>query len=163
MALSTILKHLYDGSLTLSDGTGAAVTLAVPFDVGDVSVEGLQQTQREVTAYETRGVLNTVRHTKRSYPSGSFSVQLPEYMNSSAGNVVDFLMKTNGYSANVSTLVPTEVYAVDVILTTEGTDQGDAKDHVITMTDCACVASIAEGEPNTVNVSFTCYGTVTRS
>ncbi len=161
MAISTVVKHLHDGSITLSDGTGSPVTLVVPFSTGDLSTDGEQETQNAVNAYETRGVLHTVRHGAKSYISGSFSFMVPEYTNSSIGVAIDFLKQQNAYSGNNSTLVPTEVYAVDIILTTEGTDLGDGKDHTTTLTDCVCTIARAEGEPNTASISFTCYGTMT--
>ena len=163
MALSNIIKTLYDGTITLSDGTGSPVTLVVPFSTGDLNMSGLQETQRSVMKLETRGTLNTVRHGSRTYPAGSFTAYLPEYMNALVGNILDFVFQSNGYSANISTLTPTEVYGIDIILTTEGTDLSDAKDHTITMTDCVCTAEVVEGEPNAVSISFECLGTVTRA
>ena len=163
MALSTIVKHLYDGTITLSDGTGSPVTLAIPFTSGDLTISGLQETQRAVVKYEARGVLTTVRHAARTFPSGSFSFQVPEYMNAAVGNALDFALQQNGHSGNISTLTPTEVYGIDIILTTEGTDLGDAKDHTITLTDCVCTVDIAEGEPNAGTINFECLGTVTPS
>ena len=161
MALSTIVKHLYDGTITLSDGTGTPVTLVVPFSTGDLTISGLQETQRAVVKYESRGVLNTVRHAARTYPSGSFSFQVPEYMNALVGNALDFALQQNGYSGNLSTLTPTEVYGIDIILTTAGTGLGDSKNHTITLTDCVCTVEVAEGEPNNGTISFECLGTVT--
>ncbi len=161
MAISTVIKHLHDGKITLSDGTGTPVTLVVPFSAGDLSISGLQETQNAVNKYESRGVLHTVRHGARSFPSGSFSFMVPEYTNSSIGVAIDFALQQNAYSANISTLVPTEVYAFDIILETEGTDLADGKDHLITMTDCVCTLDVSEGEPNSATLSFECLGTVT--
>ena len=164
MAASTVIKHLYDGAITLADGTGVPVTLVVPFTVGDLSVTGLAETQSNVVAYETRGTLNSVRHTSRTYPSGSFSFQVADYSDGTDQTAIDFLLKQSSYSANVSTLGSNaEVYTVDVTLDVEGTDFGDTADHSIALTDCHFTIDHSEGEPNTVSCSFTCYGSVTFS
>lgn len=161
MPASTVIKHLYDGSITLSDGTGVPVTLVVPFSQGDLSVSGIQETQNAVVAYETRGTLHSVRHAARTYPTGSFSFMIADYADATNNTVVDYVTKANSYSGNATTLTGSDVYAIDIILTVEGTDLGDATDHTITLTDCVCTMDIAEGEPNTGTINFTCYGTVT--
>lgn len=162
MAASTVIKHLYDGEIAVEDGTTpTAVSLTVPFTVGDLSLSGLAQTQNEVVAYETRGTLHTVRHSSRTYPSGSFSAQLADYSDGTDQTLLDFLLGQASYSANVSTLgANAEVYGVKLTLTVEGTDHGDSADHTIVLDDCVCTLDVAEGEPNTVSVSFTVYGSV---
>lgn len=163
MAASTVIKHLHDGSLTLKDGTGTPVTLVIPFYMADFNFAGLQETQRAVVAYETQGVLHTVRHSTRAYPTGSFTLALADFSDATERTVLDFLLKRGSYSANVSTLTPPEVYAVDLVWTVEGTNLGDPSDHVATITDCVCTLDLAEGEPNTLSVSFTMYGTYTQT
>lgn len=163
MAASVIIKHLHDGSLTVKDGTGTPVSLAVPFSVGDFTLTGVQEQQNAVVAYETRGDLHVVRHTTRTYPTGSFSVMLADYSDATNQTLRDFLLRQGSYSTNVGTLTPDEVYAVDLVWTVEGTDLGDPADHVATMTDCVCTLDFAEGEPNTLSVSFTMYGSYTQT
>jgi hypothetical protein len=162
MAASTVIKNLNDGTITLSDGTGSPVTLVVPFSTGDLSVSGLAEQQNEVAKYETRGTFHSARHTVRSYPSGSFSFQMADYSDATSTTAYDFIRKTNSYSANVSTLgANADVYSIDIILTVEGTDHGDASDHTLTLTNCACTMDISEGDPNTGTINFECLGTVT--
>ena len=161
MAVGSTIKHLFDGAIKLSDGTGTPVTLILPFTVGDLSISGLQETLRNVVAYEARGVLTGVRHTSIAPPTGSFSLQLAELTDAAVGVALDFVRKTAGYSSNVSTLgASAECYTVDVELAVEGSDHGDT-DRTITLTDCHVLADFAEGEPNTLSCNFTCYGTVT--
>jgi hypothetical protein len=161
MAASTVIKNLNDGTITLEDGTGSPVTLVVPFSVGDFSLDGLAATLNEVTAYETRGTLNTVRHTARTYPTLSFSMQVADYADGTDGTVLDFVRFANSYSANVSTLgANADVKTVKVTLTVEGTDHGDAADHTIVLDDVHVTASSSEGDPNTVSISGTVYGSV---
>ena len=165
MAVSTVIKNLNDGTITLEDGTATTpVTLTAPFTVGDLSISGLAQTLKAVVAYESRGTLNSVRHTSRTYPSGSFSFQLAEYSDASVGSIVDFAAKTNAYSANESTLGGNaEVHAIKITLTVEGTNHGDGADHTVVLDDCAVTVDLSEGDPNTGTLSFTCYGSVTRT
>lgn len=162
MAASTVIKHLYDGSIQLKDGTGTPVTLTVPFSRGDLSISGLHQTQKNVTAYETRGTLHSVRYTSRTYPTGSFSFMIADYSHATNNTAIDFVMKSNSYSANVTTLTsPAEVYAIDIVLTVEGSNFNDeGGDHTITLTKCVCTMDVAEGEPNAATLNFTCYGSV---
>jgi len=163
MAASVIPKHFTDGTITVKDGTGSPVTLTVPFTVGDLSLSGLAQDAlgRATNAYETRGVLNGLRRGAREYPTVSFSAHMADLSDGTDHTLVDFLRKKNSYSANVSTTATTgDVYTVDIVLTVEGTDLGDASDHVITMEDVDCRIDISEGEPNTFTINGTIYGSI---
>lgn len=162
MAASTVIKHLYDGKVTLLDGTGTPVSLDVPFSVGDLSLSGLAQTQRDVVVYQTRGSFGSLRHTARNFPTGSFSFQVADYSDATNTTAINFMLKNGSYSANTSTLgTASDVYTIDIKLTVEGTNFGDSTDHTITMEDCHVTFATAEGEPNTVSVDFTVYGQVT--
>lgn len=158
--MSTFVKNLNDGTINLADGTGTPVTLDVPFSTGDLKISGLSETQQNVSRYETRGQLNTVRHTSRTYPTGSFSFQLAEFSDATVGTVADFVLKRNKYSGNASTLTSGDVYCIDITLTVEGTDHGDSADHSVTLTECDCTFEFAEGDPNAGTVNFTCNGSV---
>jgi hypothetical protein len=164
MAASTVIKNLNDGTITLEDGTGTPVTLVVPFSTGDLNVTALAATQNEVTAYETRGTLNTVRHTSRTYPTLGFSFQVADYTDVTDFTAQDFVMFQGAYASNVSTLgANAEVKTIKVTLTVEGTDHGDAADHTIVLDDVHCTMNITEGDPNTATISGTVYGSVTRT
>jgi hypothetical protein len=160
MAASTVIKHLYDGSITLEDGTTpTAVSLSIPFTVGDLSLDGLMESQRAAQAYQTRGTLHSVRLAAREFPSVTFSAQLADLSDGTDGTLVDFALKQASYSGNVTTLTGSDVYAVK--LTVEGTDLGDSADHTIEMDDVHVTVAIAEGEPDTVTISGTVYGAIT--
>lgn len=163
MAISTVTKHLYDGSITLADGTGTPVTLTVPISIGDVKIDGLDATLREVMAYETRAVLNSLRRGKRRPPNVSFTCHFREFTNSSVGVVLDFIRFAAAYSANISTLggSTADVKTIKITLTIEGTDWGDGKDHTIVLADCHVMAEFSEGEPNQLAISGVVHGTVT--
>ena len=75
--------------------------------------------------------------------------------------LIDFCMKQNSYSGNVSTTATTgDAYTVTITLIVEGTNHGDSNDHSIELADCRCTLAVAEGDPSTVTISFTCYGSV---
>ena len=163
MAASLVVKHLYDGSISATDGTGTPVSLVIPFTTGDLSISGLSATQNATVAYESRGVLTAVRKAARTYPSGSFSFQVADYSDAVDQTAIDYFLKANSYSANISTLAAgadADVYTVDLVFTVEGTDLGDTADHTVTLTDCDVTMDVSEGEPNSASISFTCYGAV---
>jgi len=163
MAASTIIKHLTDGSLDISDGTTPTpVSLSIPFTIGDFSLSGLSKDQTDVKAYKPRGSLQSIRQGEDTEPTGSFSCQVADYSDGTDGTVFDFVMGAGSYSGNASTSADIgDVYTCDLVWTVEGTDLGDAADHTLTLTDCHIVMDVGEGEPNTLSFSFTCYGTVT--
>ena len=161
MAASTVVKHLFDGSIVVNDGTGSPVTLAVPFTQGDLALDNLMQGGRGVQAYQTRGVFHSLRLTGVEFPTLNFSAMLADLSDATDGTLVDFVLKQNSYSGNISTLAGSDTYCVDVVLTIEGTDVGDAADHTITLTDVHFTMAIAEGEPDTVTLSGTVYGSTT--
>lgn len=164
MAASTVIKDLYDGTITLEDGTTpTAVSLTVPFSIGNLSVDGLSPQQRAVNKYETRGTFHSAKYGARTYASGSFSFQVADFSDASENTAIDFLLFQGSYGSNVSTLgtATSVVQAVKITLTVEGTDHEDASDHTLVMDDCVITMALAEGEPNTVNVSFEVLGSIT--
>ena len=163
MAASTVIKHLYDGTITLEDGTGSPVTLVVPFTTGDLNVDGLQQSLRGIQAYQTRGSLHSVRLAAREFPTVSFSAQLADVSDGTDGTLIDYCLKQGSYASNVSTLTGSDVYAIKMTLSIEGTDLGDSADHTIQMDDVHVTLAVAEGEPDTVTISGTVYGTIVMS
>lgn len=162
MAASTIVKHLYDGTITVTDGTTpTAVSLTVPFTTGDLSLDTLQASSRGVQAYQTRGTLHSVRLAAREFQNVSFSAQLADISDGTDGTLIDFVLKQGSYSANESTLAGSDSYCIQITLTVAGTSLGDAADHTIVMDSVRCTASVAEGEPDTVSISGVIYGDTT--
>lgn len=157
MAVSTVIKHFTDGTIELADGTGTPVTLTVPFSQGDFSISGIQESQKAVSVYQSRGVLHSLRKGEKTFVTGSFSAMLADVSDSSAGNLLDFVRKTNAYSGNTSTSGSGDVYTIKITLQIEGTDLGDSADHTIVLDDCACSADVSEGEPDSISLSFTSY------
>lgn len=159
MAASTVIKHLYDGTITVTDGTTpTAVSLTVPFTVGDLSIDTMQEASRGVQAYQTRGSLHSVRLAAREFQNVTFSAQVADISDATDGTIIDFVLKQGSYSANESTLAGSDAYCITITITVEGTDVGDAADHTIEMVSVRCNGSFAEGEPDTFTISGVIYG-----
>lgn len=159
--MSQIVKHQFDGSITLKDGTGTPVTLAVQFTNGDFTVDGMQESDRAPIAYETRGALVSLRKGARSYPTGSFSGMMTAFTDATHKTLYDWVNKRGSYSANISTTTAMgDVHTSDIVLTVEGTNLGDSANHVLTLEDCHISMGMSEGEPNTFSLSFTVYGDI---
>jgi hypothetical protein len=50
-----------------------------------------------------------------------------------------------------------EVFTLDLEWTIEGTNHGDASDHVLTLPFCVVTGSLSEGDPDQISISFTSY------
>jgi|OM-RGC.v1.022607969 hypothetical protein len=165
MAASTIIKHDTDGTIQLADGSTTPVVFTAPYTQGDFSITGIDgQGLREVVAYQSRGVLHSIRRAARTFPSISFSAMLSDLSDATDQTLYDFVRKTGSYNGNTTTSTASqEVYTLDVTLTIEGTDHGDAADHEIVCTDCAITFDLTEGQPTAMSFAGTVYGTVTAS
>jgi hypothetical protein len=162
MALSTVIKNFTDGSITIKDGTGTPLEITVALDEGNFTMSGLAAQLSEVAAYESRGSFSGLRHTTRTYPSGSFSAKVAEFSEDSTGTLADAILKQGTvWAAAVSTSgASADVYTVDLVFAMEGTDHGDSADATVTLEDCYCTIDFAEGDPNTFTITFTCYGSI---
>lgn len=162
MPASTVVKNFTDGLLTLKDGTATPITCDVKFDNGDFSISGLSQKLREVVAYQSRGVLNSVRHTARTFPTFTFTCKMSEFTSLTANSISDALTKKGAFLAGVSTLgASADVWSLDVVLKIEGTNFGDSADHTFTMEDCVMTFDFGEGDPSQFSISGTVYGAIT--
>jgi len=154
---STIVKHFTDGSIEFADGTGSPVTLTLPLSIGDFNASNFQESQQDVNVYQSRGSLHTLRKGAKNWVSGSFSAMLADISDASAGDAIDFCLKQNAYSANITTLTGSDVYAIKITLTIDGTSLGDAANHTIVLDDCVVTLDVSEGEPDTIAFSYTSY------
>ena len=162
MPSSTFLKNFRDGTLVLKDGTGTPIQVTASLRNGDVALQGLAADLYEVNPYQIRGELQTLRKTNRTFPSGSFTSGFAAFTSATANNIVDAIRKAGAFAAAISTNAAAgDVYCLDMVLTIEGTDFSDSTDHTITATKCRFTVDFAEGDPDTVSVSFVCYGTIT--
>lgn len=161
MAVSSVVKNFTDGLVTVTDATGVPIVCTLAYSNGDFGASGLADKWNEVAAYESRGVFNTLRHTNRTYPSGSFTAKIAEFTNAATNVITDALIKNGAWSAATSTGATGTPYQLKLTFTMEGTDFGDSADHSVVFTNCRMTCDISEGDPNTVTVNWTCYGTAT--
>ena len=163
MAYSTAPKVRRDGIIKLADGTGTPVTLVVDYEEGNFSFD---QTKADRIVIRDRGTIKSVRKGDDQPITGSFTIYMRQFTSSSVGSVLDFINRTNAYSANisVSSTVSTDEYAINIIFEVDGDAVGDSDgDTLATFDTCICVASFSEGDPNQITVSFECYNGVTYS
>lgn len=165
MAHSTVVKNFRDGSLSIADGAGSPATHTVTFEAGDFSISGLMSEtsskQYDLATYMDRGDLASIRKTSQTFVSGSFTMHLVDLSDGSYSTAMDLLLKRGSHASAVSTLgANADVYAVKLTLTIEGSDHGDSADHTISLDDCVCSVDVAEGDPGSISISFTCYGLV---
>lgn len=164
MSLSSVVKNFRNGTIRIYDATGVPLDVTVEYEQGNFSISGLKRKLNETVTYLDRGELGSVRHTNRTFPTFSFTAHMTEFSDATNENLLDIIMRTAGsaFASAVSTLGATaDVYTLNVSLTVEGTDLGDASDHVLTLTNCELSIDFAEGDPNTFTINGTVYGTVT--
>ena len=161
MSYSTAPKVRRDGVIKLRDGTTPTpVSLTVDYEEGNFSFE---QTKSDRTIIRDRGTIKSVRRGDDQPITGSFSIFMRQFTSSSAGSVLDFINKTGSYSGNVSSssAVSTDEYAINIIFEVDGDAVGDSDgDTLATFDTCICTASFAEGDPNTITISFQCFNGV---
>ncbi len=161
MAASTVIKNFRDGTIKLDDGTTPTpLTLTVTLDAGDFSLSGLNQGNTEATTYLDRGELGSVRLTNRSFPTFSFSAHMADLSDATDKLLWDAVNKSGAFATAVSTISGSDVYGLKVTLTIEGTNFGDAADHVITLNGCHLSIDFAEGDPNSFTINGTVYGSI---
>jgi hypothetical protein len=70
--------------------------------------------------------------------------------------------RSGAWAAAVSTLgANADLYTLQIVITIEGTNFGDAADHVLTMNSCRCSIDFAEGDPNSFTINFEVLGAIT--
>ena len=164
MSYSTAPKVRRDGVIKLRDGTTPTpVSLTVDYEEGNFSFE---QTKADRTIIRDRGTIKSVRKGDDQPITGSFTIYMRQFTSSSAGSVLDFINKTGSYSSNVSasSTVSTDEYSINIVFEVDGDAVGDSDgDTLATFDTCICTASFAEGDPNTITVSFECFNGVVYS
>lgn len=163
-AESSFIKNNVQGVLTLSDGTGTPVTLALAYDMGDVEIGPLMEELNEPVKIERRGKFVGLQRGKRVYPTIKFTAwcgNLVGGSTSAPGTPTEFSTKKGAYSANVSTLGANRKYTIDIILAIEGSNFGDGADETITCNDVVCSITWKEGpEGNTISIDGEILGPV---
>lgn len=149
---STYVRSFTSGSMIVKDGTGTPVSHTVTLDWGDTVIGPLKARLNETKDIERRGKFVTSASGKRIYPTIKFSAWYSsiDQDTTAPGSLAEMVTGTGSYSANVSTLGTGRPYHVDVELTLEGTNFGDATDELWTLNDVDfTVDSFEEGEDGT--------------
>lgn len=155
MAVSGNVKATTAATITLSDGTGTPVTLAMTADIGDFSWTGSgHRKPNEVHFVERRGKAMSMHHGKRVYDTITFTCWFRSWegVTSAPGEAIEFLKGIGLYAANVSkegsgSRLP---YSIDVIYAVEGTDYGDTADSTATFVRFVCdSATLTEADDGT--------------
>ena len=162
MALSSVVKNFRDGTLVISDATTPTpITLTVQYEAGDFSLSGANEGNTEVTTYLDRGDLGSLRKTSRSFPSGSFSAHFTD-LRSGEKTLWGLATWSGPFATAISSLTGSDAKTYKTLVwTVEGTNFGDAADHILTLGDVRIDSvDVAEGDPNSYTINFTVYGTV---
>ena len=161
MAYSVVPKMRRDGTIKLLDNAGSN-TLTISFESGDFNFTPSKDA--EVIIRDRNAISNVRRGDEEASATGSFTVFMREFTDSSqAGSVLDFVNKTGHYASNVSTgstgTPRIEEYCIDIEYTAAETDSEGA-DHVATLSKCIVNVVYTEGDPSTLALNFTCFGGV---
>ena len=156
MPESTVVKTKRDGSIALLDNTSQ--TYVISAEPGDFNIAVPLETRND---FLDRGrLVGSVRYGDDQAVTGSFTVyhRGGSSTDGASAALIDILNGTAfSYVTNPweSTLgANAEVKTVDVVMTIEGTDFGDAADHICTIPDCSLSYSLTEGDPNTISITF---------
>tara|TARA_R110002110_G_scaffold332075_4_gene543126 strand:- start:8246 stop:8746 length:501 start_codon:yes stop_codon:yes gene_type:complete len=161
MAYSTVPKTRRDGVITLSD-LAAAHTLEVAYEDGNLSINTPQTYASQV--FRDRGDTVAVREGDDQQITGTFSFHLRQFTDAvELGSILDFIRKTGIYSTNVSVGTAgspyISQYCIDITYVADGTSVGDAAATQVILAKCVIDSyDFTEGDPDSVSLSFTCYG-----
>ena len=165
MAESNIIKNFREGTISFLDGAGTPNTYTVTLESGDLKVTGQNFSGKsyEVSDYDDRGEWAGSRKARRKYPTATFSCYFRAFTGvTGSGTIKDFLLFRNASSGNTSTTSLGDVKTLDLKLTIEGTDLGDAVDHTTTLEDCIVDSvDFEEGDPSKLTVNLRVMGTIT--
>ena len=162
MAESTVVKASKDGSILITDATPTTpLTLTVAYENGDFQIS---QPKWSSTTVRDRGTIVGERMTEQQEGTLSWSVHMRDFTIGTGISLVDVVEKTGGFSAAVSTAGDAyDSMMVDITFSCEGTDHNDSTDHTAVATYVKLEWAFAEGDTNTVNITGTIYGGVTRT
>ena len=160
MSYSTTVKTTRDGTIVLTDGSANTLTVAYEGE-GSFSYDGSAETAARVPIYDRGVVVGVRKGADEPFKTVSFNVDLRTLTDDTAGSVIDFIMKTNAYSANTSTSSNSDFYTINVEYQIDG--GSDDHNYKITCTDAVGSYTFQEGYPSTISLTFEIFGTITRA
>ena len=169
MPTGSVVKHMHDCTVTVRDG--AALSQSFGLFTGEVQISNLNRKLRAVAAYQVRGRLTAVRHADREFPTFTLTIQLANFSGSVNADALtetatpgDVFNRLGTWGSAVSTLPVnnggTDVFCVDMDIRLEGTDFGDAADHVLTLAAVHGRPQAQIAGPATWVVECTVYGDI---
>lgn len=143
------LGYVKTGSMvgvTLSDGTGTPLTLALDSDKGTYTLDALKPGLRNHQVIQRKGQAVCIVFTDRTFPTFQLDFWFDNFSKAAGGTILDFIFKDGAYSARIGTMNPsgsTDLkipFACDVAIAVEGTDYGDSADGLLTFDDWVITA-----------------------
>lgn len=155
-----------DGTLVVKDGTGTPLEVTIVATAGDFSFSGmkLDGASYETIVTQARGELHSLRKGNRAFPTISFNMYVSEFSLATGENLLCLVAGTDDYSARVSTTAAKgDVMTFDLEFTTNLSGLTGGTSTTITFEDVELTLDFSEGEQNSVSVSGTVYGNISRS
>jgi len=158
MAESTIVKTKRDGTIKFKDDADVNI-YTVAYEAGDLSVSIPGPTVISPLDRGQFGDPPSLRYSDDAAITGTFTAYLRDLTDDGYATLEEIILQSGDVANNwVSTMgSDAEVFTVTLEWTIEGTDHGDASDHVMTLPYCVVTGSLSEGDPNQVSISFTSY------
>ncbi|KKM72900.1 hypothetical protein LCGC14_1415870 [marine sediment metagenome] len=154
---STFPKVPEDGSVQIIT---VESTHTVDFENGDTAAN--QKINDRIVVYDRNDIV-AVRKGRANVPNVTMTVHLLQFTNGSNDVLLDALEFTGNFSGDTNQPeIPSDFAIVDLLFTLEGTAQ-DGVDHTVRYNNCVGLWNWSEAEPDTINLTFECYGSVVRT
>lgn len=155
MAESNAVRTKRDAIITITDGT---TTYTVAKEAGDFNFTVPDTNTTSVLDRGAFGADPILRKGDEQPVTGGFSIYLRDLPNATNLTLIDLCMDLSGtVAAGMTTTTPdSDVRTWTLAYTVDGTWNGEA-DQTATFEHCVFRATITEGDPSSVAVTFTSY------
>lgn len=157
MAESTVVRNKRDGQVVIS-GTAGSYTVA--YETGDFSCDIPRETVSLCLDRGSIGAIPSIRNVDEQPVTFSFSAYFRDVGDASYHTLLDLCAQysVGGYSSNMTSTISTasDTKTLTVLWTINGMAFGES-DKSLAFYYSVIRASVSEGDPNTINVTGTCY------
>ncbi len=147
--------------IALLDGTGTPVELALIYADASFSMDDFQQVFEPIVLRFGHTLLGVRKGARKDIPF-SFSTYHTSFTSAAVtdagGNPWDFANIQNGFSGNTNTNTSGYDYPLCSVRVTMVTN---SVSHIVLMNQCMLLGVVNADEPNKIDWSGTCYGTIT--